>query len=317
MDSSASSDHEKKAKGGWFQSLRKGLVKTSTKLTEGLTQILTQRPLSDSMLLELEELLISADISMGVTQKLLSNLRAKRYDQNTTLAETQGILADHLEKILLPYECPLPLPKIDTPFVVLMVGVNGSGKTTTTAKLATFWAQQGYRPLLIAADTFRAGAVKQLEIWAQRGNFSFFTKEGEKDSASLCYDGLKYAQDHGHNIVLIDTAGRLHTNSNLMEELTKVSRVLKKADPSAPHLTLLVLDATTGQNTYQQLKVFQEKVSIDSLIVSKLDGTSKGGVIVGLCDQFKIPIMAIGCGETDQDLLPFNAQTYAHSLVGL
>lgn len=322
MEDNLRHEHQKSTsdnlpKRSFFGSLKQGLAKTSHKVASGLSSLIAQKPLNDHILEEIEALLLGADLGPSTTTSLLTSLKKRRYAQNTSSPEIQEILAEQLETILRPYEKELPRPSLPAPFVILMVGINGSGKTTTTAKLAAYWRDLGHNPLLVAADTFRAGAIQQLHLWAKKRGFAFFTKQGEKDSASLCYEGVLYAKQNGHDVVLLDTAGRLHTNTNLMEELSKIVRVLKKADPSAPHLTLLVLDGTLGQNTHQHLKVFQEKIPIDGLIITKLDGTSKGGILVGLCTTFDKPVFAIGCGETDEDLIPFNAHSYARALVGL
>lgn len=200
------------------------------------------------------------------------------------------------------------------PFVVLVLGVNGTGKTTTIGKLAKQWKDKGYKVSLVAGDTFRAAAVEQLDVWAKRADVPL-EKSGTKDAAGLIYESLERAKERGDDVVLIDTAGRLHNKEALMEELKKIRRVIQKIDPSAPHATLLVLDATTGQNALTQVKTFQEAVDVSGLIITKLDGTAKGGVLVAIADQFSLPIHAIGVGETLEDLQPFSAHDFAHGLM--
>lgn len=302
----------------WFKRLKEGLNKTSSSLTQGIVQIFTHKKLDAEVLESLEDLLISADVGLNVTDILLKPLRTTRLGTEISEVEIREILATGIIKILKPFARPLPNPKETKPFVVLIVGVNGSGKTTTIAKIAHLWKDQGLRPMLVAGDTFRAGAREQLKIWADRLDIPILLDESSGgDSAALCFEGLERARKEKQDILILDTAGRLHTNTNLMDELEKIRRVLKKIDASAPHLTLLVIDATIGQNAYVQVAAFQEKIKIDGLIITKLDGTAKGGVVIGLTQKFEIPIYAIGCGEAIDDLRPFRAEDFAHLILGL
>ena len=302
---------------GWFKRLKEGLHKTSSSLTTGITQIFTHKKLDEETLSELEDLLISADVGLTVTQTLIDTLRKDRLHQEISEKEIREILAQNITDLLKPYVHPLPDLKPHSPFVVLVVGVNGSGKTTTIAKLAHYWQEQGFPALLVAGDTFRAAAVEQLKVWGDRLGLSVLSKEPGADAAALCFEGVEYAKQHTEKLVVLDTAGRLHTNTNLMSELEKIRRVIKKVDETAPHLTLLVVDATLGQNAYQQVAAFQEKVHVDGLILTKLDGTAKGGVVIGLAERFKLPLYAIGCGEQINDLRPFEAHDFARLLMGL
>ena len=300
----------------WFKRLKDGLQKTSSRLTEGITALITHRKLDDEMLEELEDLLITSDLGTTTAHDLVQKLSKKRYNQNITVEEVRETFAEEIETLLTPYAKPL-LPKREKkPYVVLVLGVNGVGKTTTIGKLAKQWKDQGYQLSLVAGDTFRAAATEQLEIWAKRANVPL-EKAATADAAGLVYDALQKTKERGDDIVLIDTAGRLHTKSLLMEELKKIRRVIQKIDPTAPHATLLVLDATTGQNALTQVKVFQEAVDVSGLIITKLDGTAKGGVLVAITQQFGLPIHAIGVGEAIEDLHAFSAKDFAQGLLGV
>lgn len=301
---------------GWFKRLKEGLKKSSSRLTEGITALVTHRKLDDEALEELEDLLITSDIGVATAQDLIQKLKKKRYNQNITSAEIKALFAEEIEAILAPYALPLIPKKSSAPFVILVIGVNGSGKTTTLGKLAKQWKDQGYQLSLVTGDTFRAAAIEQLEVWAKRAGV-FLEKSSTKDAAGLVYDALQKAKDRRDDIVMIDTAGRLHNKTALIEELKKIRRVIQKLDPSAPHATLLILDATTGQNALTQVKVFQEAMEISGLIVTKLDGTAKGGVLVAIAQQFGLPLHAIGVGETIEDLQGFVAKDFAHSLLGV
>lgn len=300
----------------WFQRLKQGLVKSSSKLTEGITTLITHRKLDDEALEELEELLITSDLGVNTAQDLVQKLSKKKYNQNITPEEIRTIFAEEITTLLTPYTLPLIPKGVAKPFIVLVLGVNGSGKTTTIGKLAKQWKDQEYQLSLVAGDTFRAAAIEQLEVWAQRANVPL-EKAPTKDAAGLVFDAIEKAKDRGDDIVLIDTAGRLHNKAVLMEELKKIKRVIQKIDPSAPHATLLVLDATTGQNALTQVKVFQEAVDVSGLIVTKLDGTAKGGVLVAITQQFKLPVHAIGVGEAIEDLHDFSAIDFAQSLMNV
>lgn len=299
----------------WFQRLKDGLKKSSTRISEGITSLVTHRKLDDETLEELEELLITSDVGVAAAHDLVEKLSKKKYNQTISSEEIRAIFADEIETLLSPSAIPLE-PKGHKPFVILVLGVNGSGKTTTIGKLAKQWKDQDHKVSLVAGDTFRAAATEQLEVWAQRANV-FLEKAPTKDAAGLVFESLEKAKSREDDIVLIDTAGRLHNKEVLMEELKKIRRVIQKIDPSAPHATLLVLDATTGQNALTQVKVFQEAVNVSGLIVTKLDGTAKGGVLVAISQQFKLPIHAIGVGETIDDLHAFSAKDFAENLMSV
>jgi fused signal recognition particle receptor len=308
----ASSGGEKQ---GWFGRLRQGLSRSSTKLSEGITGIFTKRKLDQATLDELEELLIQADLGAGTAAKLVGAFGKTRFGQEIAPEEVKSALAAEIAKILGPVA--QPLTPTEKPSVVLVVGVNGSGKTTTIGKLAQLYREDGKKVMLAAGDTFRAAAVEQLQIWGERVGAPVIAKGAGADPAGLAYEALEGARAEGIDILLIDTAGRLHTKSNLMEELRKVIRVLRKLDASAPHHCLLVLDATTGQNALAQVETFKQMVDVTGLIVTKLDGTAKGGVLVAIADKFKLPVHAIGIGEKAGDLRPFSAEAFARGLMGL
>jgi fused signal recognition particle receptor len=308
----ASSGGEKQ---GWFGRLRQGLSRSSTKLSEGITGIFTKRKLDQATLDELEELLIQADLGAGTAAKLVGAFGKTRFGQEIAPEEVKSALAGEIAKILEPVA--QPLTPTEKPSVVLVVGVNGSGKTTTIGKLAQLYREDGKKVMLAAGDTFRAAAVEQLQIWGERVGAPVIAKGAGADPAGLAYEALEGARAEGIDILLIDTAGRLHTKSNLMEELRKVIRVLRKLDASAPHHCLLVLDATTGQNALAQVETFKQMVDVTGLVVTKLDGTAKGGVLVAIADKFKLPVHAIGIGEKASDLRPFSAEAFARGLMGL
>ncbi|WP_376091546.1 signal recognition particle-docking protein FtsY [Roseomonas sp. CCTCC AB2023176] len=309
---------EAPARGGFFSRLKAGLSRSTAKLTENITSLFRKRRLDDEALEELEDTLITADLGVGASRRIVESFRKTRFGKEVTDEEVKGALADEIADILGPVATPLAMPDGVKPWVVLVVGVNGTGKTTTIAKLAQQWRAEGYGVMMAAGDTFRAAAVEQLQIWGDRTGSTVVApaKEGA-DAAGLAYDALTRAKAEGTDILLIDTAGRLHNKAGLMDELRKVVRVLRKADPEVPHATLLVLDATTGQNAIQQCKVFREMVDVTGLVVTKLDGSAKGGVVVALAQEFGLPVHAVGVGETAADLRPFEARDFARSLVGL
>ncbi|HEX4505369.1 MAG TPA: signal recognition particle-docking protein FtsY [Alphaproteobacteria bacterium] len=300
----------------WFQRLKQGLTKSSSRLTEGLAAILVKRKLDQDTLDEIEELLIAADLGPGTASKLTSDLGKSRFGKEVTDDEVRTFLADEIATMLAPVALPLD-PSPAKPFVVLVVGVNGVGKTTTIGKLAEHYRGQGKRVMMAAGDTFRAAAVAQLVIWGERTGTPVVQKGEGADPAALAYEALERARREDIDVLLIDTAGRLHNKAGLMEELAKVVRVLQKQDPAAPHSTLLVLDATTGQNAINQVETFRSLVQVNGLVVTKLDGSAKGGVLVALAEKFKLPVHAIGVGETAQDLQPFDPQDFARSLMGV
>lgn len=296
--------------------LKQGLGKTSTGLTQGITDIFTKRKLDEETLSELEDLLISADLGAQTSARLVDNLSKSRFGKEVDDKEIKTALAQDIEKILTPVMKPLSV-EAAKPFVILVAGVNGAGKTTTIGKLAYSLKAQGKSVLLAAGDTFRAAAVAQLQTWAQRTSCPIVTKEEGADSAALAYEAVAQGLADHHDVVLIDTAGRLQNKSNLMQELEKIVRVVKKQIPEAPHAVLLVLDATTGQNAHAQVEIFQKSVGVTGLIVTKLDGTARGGVVVSLAERFGLPVYAIGIGEGIDDLRPFSAKDFSETLMGL
>jgi len=300
----------------WFQRLKQGLTKSSSRLTEGLAAILVKRKLDQDTLDEIEELLIAADLGPATAAKLAGDLGKSRFGKEVTDDEVRTFLADQIATMLAPVALPLD-PSASKPFVVLVVGVNGVGKTTTIGKLAEHYRGQGKRVMMAAGDTFRAAAVAQLAIWGERTGTPVVQKGEGADPAALAYEALERARREDIDVLLIDTAGRLHNKAGLMEELAKVIRVLQKQDPAAPHSTLLVLDATTGQNAISQVETFRSLVKVNGLVVTKLDGSAKGGVLVALAEKFKLPVHAIGVGETAQDLQAFDPQDFARSLMGV
>lgn len=274
-----------------------------------------RRTLDDDMLEQLEELLITADMGVDTALRVTANMAEGRLGKKLSVAEIKTLMADEVARIMEPVARPLPLyPK--TPQVVLVVGVNGSGKTTTIGKLASQFRAAGKKVVIAAGDTFRAAAVEQLQVWGDRAGVPVLTAEQGSDPASLAFDAMTQAQADGADLLLIDTAGRLQNRGDLMEELAKIVRVIRKKDETAPHNTLLVLDATTGQNALNQVKVFQEISDVSGLVMTKLDGTAKGGVLVALADKFGLPIHAIGVGEQIDDLSPFDPEEFADALVG-
>lgn len=300
----------------WFQRLKQGLTKSSSRITEGLAAILVKRKLDEETLEEIEELLIAADLGPATAAQLAADLGRSRFGKEVTDEEVKTFLADRVAGLLQPIAVPLDV-SMAKPFVVLVVGVNGVGKTTTIGKLAERFRGEGKRVMMAAGDTFRAAAVAQLSIWGQRTGTPVVQKGEGADPAALAYEALERARKEDMDVLLIDTAGRLHNKTALMDELAKIIRVLRKLDPSAPHSTLLVLDATTGQNAVQQVETFRSLVQVNGMVVTKLDGSAKGGVLIALADKFKLPVHAVGVGETAQDLQPFEPKEFARSLMGL
>jgi fused signal recognition particle receptor len=302
---------------GWFARLRAGLSKSSSALTDGINQIFTRRRLDATALDELEELLIASDMGVGVAGEVVEALRRTRFNQEVAPEEVRAALAAEIARLVEPVAKPLRCDPAKQPFVILVVGVNGSGKTTTIGKLAKQYRDEGRRVVLAAGDTFRAAAVEQLQIWGQRTGCRVVTRPPGADAAGLAYDALVEAKNEGADILLIDTAGRLQNKADLMAELQKLVRSVKKLDPAAPHSVLLVLDATVGQNAHAQAEIFRQVVGVTGLVMTKLDGTAKGGVLVSLAEKYGIPIHLIGIGESAEDLRPFDAYSFARGLVGL
>lgn len=310
---------EKEEKKSWLGRLGSGLSKSSNKITQGLTDIVTKKKLDQAMLDELEEVLIMADLGPKTAMHIVEEFGKDRFGKDLSDDEIKQILAETVASILKPVAQPFDFAQpVEGPLTVLVCGVNGAGKTTTIGKMAhDLRVKDGKTVMIAAADTFRAAAIEQLQVWADRAQAKLIKKDIGADSAAVAYESYEQAKEEGADVLFIDTAGRLQNKSNLMAELEKIIRVLKKKDENLPHAVLLVLDATTGQNAYEQVRIFGEMVDVTGLVVTKLDGSAKGGVVVGLADQFGLPIHMIGVGEQLGDLQPFDAEDFARSLVGL
>jgi fused signal recognition particle receptor len=304
-------------KKGWLSRLRDGLAKSTKRVTESITGLFTKKKLDQETLGELEDALIQADLGVTVAARLVEKLGKERFGKEVTDEEVRAAFADDIAEILQPVAVPLAIDTARKPHVVLVIGVNGSGKTTTIAKLANLYRGEGRSVMLAAGDTFRAAAVEQLKVWGDRAGVPVVSKPTGADAAGLAYEALERARAEKTDVLLIDTAGRLHNKTNLMEELAKIVRVIRKLDPDAPHSCLLVLDATTGQNAHAQVETFKTMSPVDALVVTKLDGSAKGGVLVALAEKFKLPVVAIGVGEGIDDLRPFEARAFARGLMGL
>ncbi|MBR0644160.1 signal recognition particle-docking protein FtsY [Roseomonas hellenica] len=305
-------------KSGWFSRLKSGLSRSAARLTENVGSLFAKRRLDEEALEELEETLIAADLGVAAARRIVGDFRRTRFGKEVTSEEVKQALAESIAAILAPVAQPLVIDRALKPHVVLVVGVNGTGKTTTIAKLGQQYRDQGLTCTFVAGDTFRAAAVEQLQVWADRtgAGLAAPAKPGA-DAAGLAFDALTAARASGTDVLLVDTAGRLHNKSALMEELRKIVRIIKRVDETAPHSVLLVLDATTGQNAIQQAKVFSEMVNVTGLAVTKLDGSAKGGVVVALAQEFAIPVHVVGVGEKAADLRPFEARDFARSLMGV
>ncbi|MEH6524691.1 MAG: signal recognition particle-docking protein FtsY [Sneathiella sp.] len=308
---------EKEEKKGWFRRLHDGLKRSSSAISTGITDIFTKRKLDDDVLEELEELLITSDLGVSTAVRITANIAKTRYDKEIEPDEIRKALADEVTTILEPVARPFTLMEDRKPHIVLIVGVNGSGKTTTIGKLAHQFTQAGKKVVLAAGDTFRAAAIEQLQIWGERTGCDVVTTKVGGDAAGLAYSAIEKAQAENADLLLIDTAGRLQNKSDLMAELEKIIRVVKKLDADAPHSCLLVLDATTGQNALNQTEVFGKVCDVTGLVMTKLDGTARGGVLVAIADKFGLPVHAIGVGEGVENLQPFEARDFARALSGL
>jgi fused signal recognition particle receptor len=301
----------------WFAKLADGLKRSSSKLTEGVTGLFTRRKLDREALDELEELLIASDMGTAAAAKIIAGVKKSRFEKDVTDTEVREALAEEITALLAPCERHVDFADGPRPRVVLFVGVNGSGKTTTLGKIAHQLAAQGARTLLVAGDTFRAAAIEQLKVWGERSGLPVLARAPGADAAGLVHEAIETARREGHDLVLVDTAGRLQNRAELMSELAKVLRVARKLDPSAPHDVFLVLDATVGQNALSQVEAFSHTADVTGLVMTKLDGTAKGGVLVALAERFKLPIHFVGVGEKAEDLQPFSARGFARALVGL
>ena len=308
-------DPEKKK--NWFQKLKSGLFKSSEKISEGVKKIFVNKKLDIQTLNDLEELLIMADLGPTTAEKLTAELANEKFDKNIKPDEVRAFLAKKIGETLEEVAIPLVFDNIKKPIVVLVVGVNGTGKTTTIGKLAHQYSGEGNKIMIAACDTFRAAAVEQLEIWAERSNSEFVKGSQGCDAAGLAYEALEKAKSKNIDILFIDTAGRVQNRTELMEELAKIIRVIRKLDSESPQHCLLTLDATTGQNALSQVEIFKEMAEISGLIVTKLDGSAKGGILLSLAEKFRLPVHAIGVGEKIEDLQSFEAKEFAESLMGL
>jgi len=300
--------------GGWFQRLRSGLSKTSTQLTSGLTGLFTKRRLDPETLDDLEDVLIQADLGIATAMRITEKLSGGRFEKGISPEEVRNILSAEVEAVLAPVARPLEVPRGHKPHVVLMVGVNGAGKTTTIGKLAAQFRARGLDVMVAAGDTFRAAAVDQLRVWAERTGARFIASDNGADAAGLAFDALQQAKAAGVDVVLVDTAGRLQNKAALMDELEKIVRVMKKIDATAPHDVILVLDATTGQNAMRQVEVFRQRAGVTGLVMTKLDGTARGGILVAIAEAHKLPIHAVGVGESVGDLAAFDAKEFAEAI---
>ncbi|MCW2276317.1 signal recognition particle-docking protein FtsY [Rhodoblastus acidophilus] len=303
-------------KKSWWRRLREGLSRSSSSIAQGISDIFTKRKLSVDTLEDLEDVLVRADLGVTVASRIAKTVGKGRYDKQIAPDEVRAILAEEVERVLDPVALPLEIDETKKPFVILVVGVNGSGKTTTIGKLAKKFTDEGKTLLLAAGDTFRAAAIEQLKIWGARNNTPVIAREPGADAAGLAFDAIKTAQEQNTDIVLMDTAGRLQNRTELMAELDKIVRVMAKVDPEAPHAVLLVLDATVGQNALNQVEIFGRTAGVTGLVMTKLDGTARGGILVAIAEKFSLPVHFIGVGEQADDLEPFAARDFARAIAG-
>jgi fused signal recognition particle receptor len=301
----------------WYERMRAGFQKTSDRLGDNLTGLIARATLDEATLDELEEALIASDLGPATAAKVRSRLESERFERGRTEQAVRAVVAQELEAILAPVAEPLEIDAFPRPQVILVVGVNGSGKTTTIAKLAHLFQEQDYSVLLAAGDTFRAAAIEQLQIWAGRAGVPVIAGPEGSDSSAIVFDGVKRATAEGIDVLIVDTAGRLQNKKVLMDELAKIRRVLGRLNPAAPHDVVLVLDATTGQNALSQIEVFREVAGVTGLVMTKLDGTARGGVMVAAADRYGLPIHAIGVGEGMNDLRPFDPAEAARAIAGV
>lgn len=302
---------------GWFERIKQGLSRTAAPLVSGISGLLTKKKLDQETLNDIEDLLIMSDVGIKTASALTKELAKEKFDKEVDSEEVRSFFADKIAEKLEPYAQELKIDPDKKPFVILMAGVNGAGKTTTIGKLAYQLKAKGLKVRFAAADTFRAAAVEQLKVWGERTGCPVVSRPTGADAAGLVFDALTEARKNNDDVLFIDTAGRLQNKNELMEELQKIIRIIKKQIPDAPHACLQVLDATVGQNAHSQVKIFSEMIPVTGLVLTKLDGTAKGGVTVALCEEFKLPVYLIGIGEQITDLQPFKAQDYARSLMGL
>jgi fused signal recognition particle receptor len=304
-------------KKSWWQRLTGGLQRSSSALGGAIADLVTKRKLDAATIAEIEDVLIRADLGLPTADRIAAALADGRYEAGISADEVKAVVAAEVETVLAPVALPLIIDPEHKPFVILVVGVNGSGKTTTIGKLAEKIRAEGRTVMMAAGDTFRAAAIDQLKIWATRTGAAFIARQAGADAAGLVFDAIVAAKQQGSDVLLVDTAGRLQNRSELMNELEKVLRVIKKAEPSAPHAVLLVLDATVGQNALSQVDIFQKTAGVNGLVMTKLDGTARGGILVALAEKFRLPVHFIGVGENVEDLAPFSARDFARAIAGL
>jgi fused signal recognition particle receptor len=301
----------------WWRRLSGGLKRSSSAIGGAIAHVVAKRQLDEATIAEIEDVLIRADLGLETAAEIATALRYGRFSTTISPDEIKAVVAIEVEKALANVARPLVIDAAKKPFVILVVGVNGSGKTTTIGKLAAKFRADGLTVMLAAGDTFRAAAIDQLKIWAERSGAAFIAREEGADAAGLVFDAVAAAKQRGLDVLLVDTAGRLQNRTELMGELQKVIRVIKKVDPSAPHAVLLVLDATIGQNALSQVEIFQKTAGVTGLAMTKLDGTARGGILVAISTKFKVPVHFVGVGESVDDLAPFSAQDFARAIAGL
>jgi len=301
---------------GWLQRLTGGLRRSSDQLSGNIASVFTKARLDEQTLYDLEDVLVGADLGVETALAITETLRRERFDRSVTGDDVRRVMAREVAEVLEPVARPLVIDRGKKPFVILMIGVNGSGKTTTIGKLSQKFTAEGLSVMLAAGDTFRAAAIEQLEIWGQRTGAPVITKPAGSDASGLAFEAVTRARAEGRDVLIIDTAGRLQNRVELMGELQKIIRVIRKVDPEAPHATLLTLDATTGQNALNQVEIFGKTAGVTGLVMTKLDGTARGGILVAIAQKFKLPVHFIGVGEQVNDLEPFEAGDFATAIAG-
>jgi fused signal recognition particle receptor len=311
------SESVSETKGSFWRRLTGGLKRTSSALGGAISDLVTKRKLDAATISDIKDVLVRADLGLDTADRIGDALAQDRHDKMISPAEVNAVVAAEVEKVLAPVAQPLAIDGAHKPFVILVAGVNGSGKTTTIGKLAARFRAEGRNVMLAAGDTFRAAAIEQLKIWGERTGAAVVAREAGADAAGLVFDAVRAAEERGADVLLIDTAGRLQNRSELMDELHKVVRVIKKVDASAPHAVLLVLDATVGQNALSQVEIFSKVVGVTGLVMTKLDGTARGGILVAIAAKFKVPVHFIGVGESVDDLAPFSARDFARAIAGV
>jgi fused signal recognition particle receptor len=310
-------DNATETKAKWWQRLTGGLKRTSSALGGAISDLVSKRKLDAATIADIEDVLIRADLGLATAARIASTLSEGRYESGISSDDVKAVVATEVEKALAPVAQPLAIDAAHKPYVILVAGVNGSGKTTTIGKLAARFRAEGRTVMLAAGDTFRAAAIDQLKIWGQRTAADVIAREPGADAAGLVFDAVRAAKERDVDVLLVDTAGRLQNRTELMDELHKVVRVMKKVDASAPHAVLLVLDATVGQNALSQVEIFSKVVGVTGLVMTKLDGTARGGILVAIAAKFKVPVHFIGVGESVDDLAPFSAHDFARAIAGV